>query len=59
VIYKYLFKFKDLTLEKKPHLVIICLNLFLEAVSRYPMQSFAPNNGTKGFPFLSGLGQLW
>lgn len=26
------------------------------AISCYPFQSFAPNPGTKGFPFLSGLG---
>jgi murein DD-endopeptidase MepM/ murein hydrolase activator NlpD len=32
---------------------------FLEAISCYPFQSFAPNPGTKGFPLLSGLGTLF
>jgi hypothetical protein len=27
----------------------------LGAFSRYPLQSFAPNGGAKGFPLLSGL----
>ncbi|WP_262493550.1 hypothetical protein [Flavobacterium branchiophilum] len=29
----------------------------LGAISSYPLQSFVPNPGTKGFPLLSGLGQ--
>ncbi|WP_232067441.1 hypothetical protein, partial [Flavobacterium bizetiae] len=27
------------------------------AISRYPLQSFVLNPGTKGFPLLSGLGE--
>jgi len=43
--------------------VIFCciffgLILFFGAFSRYPLQSFLPNPGTKGFPLLSGLGLL-
>jgi hypothetical protein len=33
------------------------LIFFFGAFSRYPLQSFVPNPGTKGFPLLSGLGQ--
>jgi hypothetical protein len=33
-------------------------NIFFGAFSRYPLQSFVPNTGTKGFPLLSGLGKL-
>jgi len=33
------------------------LKFFFGAFSRYPLQSFAPNPGTKGFSLLSGLGQ--
>jgi hypothetical protein len=32
----------------------LCLYL-LEAISRYPLQSFVPNTGAKGFSLLSGL----
>ena len=32
-------------------------DIFLGAISGYPQQSFAPNNGTKGFKLLSGLWQ--
>jgi len=31
----------------------------LGALSRYPLQSFVPNPGTKGFSLLSGLGELF
>jgi hypothetical protein len=31
---------------------------FFGAFSRYPLQSFVPNTGTKGFPLLSGLGSV-
>jgi len=32
--------------------------IFIGAFSRYALQSFVPNTGTKGFPLLSGLGLL-
>jgi len=32
------------------------LLIVLGAISRYPLQSFVPNTGTKGFSLLSGLG---
>jgi len=32
---------------------------FSGAVSRYPLQSFAANPAAKGFPLLSGLGELF
>ncbi|UTN04327.1 hypothetical protein L0669_00125 [Flavobacterium bizetiae] len=31
--------------------------IYLGAISRYPLQSFVPNAGTKGFPLLLGLGE--
>mgnify|MGYP000979461632 CR=1 FL=1 len=37
-------------------LVILSEVKELEAISRYTLQSFAPNAVTKGFPLLSGLG---
>jgi len=37
-------------------LVLFAEYYFLGAFSRYMLQSFVPNSGTKGFPLLSGLG---
>jgi len=35
--------------------IFLGLIFFFGAFSRYPLQSFVPNNGTKGFSLLSGL----
>jgi len=38
--------------------IFLGLIFFFGAFSRYPLQSFVPNPGTKGFSLLSGLGSV-